>query len=238
MKNIIVFILAITTLTSCNLRYEFGSVTGNGNVIKEERTITENFIAVKASNGLEVILVESNNQIVTIDADENLLEHIETYVSHGTLYIKTNKNIRRSSSKKIVVSYTSIEQIQSSSGAQIKGYSVIVSNNLSLKSSSGSHLEINALVKNLTAQASSGSEIKLSGQALKVDAKASSGSNIMANDLQAIHSIAKASSGSSIHIYVERTLDAKASSGAVIKYQGNPEQVIQNKSSSGSVSKI
>ncbi|OIP51402.1 MAG: hypothetical protein AUK33_04360 [Flavobacteriaceae bacterium CG2_30_34_30] len=239
-KFIIVFsvFLAFTT-SSCNINYLIGGIEGNGNVTKIERKTTEKITSIKAANGLDVIIVNSTAQLVTVETDENLHDIIETKLEDGTLYIKATKNIKKAKSKLVMVAiFDNLDAIEASSGANIKSITTVFSDNLYVKSSSGASIELNVLAKNLTVKSSSGSSIVLNGQSLQLDTKSSSGSSINANDLSANHATAKASSGATISLNVESSLNAEASSGGEISYRGDPKVVNKNASYSGNVKKM
>jgi hypothetical protein len=231
-------LLIFVVATSCEFRYGLGSIDGNGNVIKDDRIFSEKIDVIKASHGLDIELVNSTVQVVSVEADENLQEIIETELKNGVLYVRATKNIRKAKSKKVTIAFVELDGIHASSGTNVKGLSALVSNNLDLKVSSGARMNLSVLAKELAAQASSGGTITLRGQARTFGSKASSGSEIDARELQAIYCNSRASSGAKITLNIERSLDAKASSGGDIRYQGNPEVVNQNTSSSGRVRKM
>lgn len=224
--------------TSCDFHFTISGIDGNGNVTIDKRVFTEKFEKIKVSNGLEVEIVSGTEQIVNVEADENLLEVIETELKNGTLYISANKNIRKAKSKKVYVGYVDLNTIYGSSGSSIKGSSDIISDNLDLKVSSGAQMNLFVIAKELTAQSSSGANLTVKGQTLNFSTKASSGSAIDAKEMQAVYCTSRASSGANITLNIEKSLDAKASSGGDIRYQGNPEVINQNTSSSGSVRKM
>ena len=233
-----VLLLIVITASSCDFKFTIKNIDGNGNVVKDDRIFSEKIDVIKASNGLDVQLINSTAQVVTVEADENLHDIIETELKNGVLYVRTSKNIRKAKSKKVYITYIELDGVHSSSGANLTGLSGIVSNNLDLKASSGAQMDLTVLAKELTAQASSGGTITLRGQARNFGSKASSGSSIDAKELKAIYCTSRASSGGNISLNIERSLDAKASSGGEIKYQGEPEVVTQNTSSSGRVRKM
>lgn len=236
---IILSLFLAVTLSSCNIDFLLSGVEGDGNVTKVERKTTEKIIRIKAANGLDVIIVNSTAQLVTVEADENLQDIIETKLEDGTLYINTTKNIKKAKSKLVMVAiFDNLDAVEASSGASIKSITTVFSDNLYVKSSSGASIELNVLAKNLTAKSSSGSTIVLNGQTLQLDTKSSSGSAINAKDLAANHATAKASSGATITLNVESSLNAEASSGGEISYRGDPKVVNKNASYSGSVKKI
>jgi len=221
-------------LSSCN--FNFGQ-EGNGNVTTEERPVTENFNEIKGSAGLDIYLTQGDQNKITVEADENLHQYILTDIKNGKLTIKTSGNIGRSKATKVYVTFIDVKKIESSSGADVVGNSLIKSEVLSLSSSSGSEMSLEVLSKELSAQTSSGAELELTGKASSFSGKASSGSELDAKELLTLNSIAEASSGAEITINVKEKLNANASSGGDIAYYGNPTSVNVNKSSSGRVKK-
>lgn|SRR5690554_1412345 len=232
--NLTIVIVASLILSSCS--FNFGK-KGNGNVVTQERNISENFTEIRGSAGLDVYLTQGNEYKIMVEADENLQQFIETDIKDGKLHVTTSENISWSKAKKVYVTFVEINAIEASSGAEVVGNSLIKSEILSLKASSGADMKVEVFSKELTAHTSSGADMKLSGKATSFVANASSGSELNAKELLVINCIAKASSGSDIKVNVKEKLDANASSGADIDYYGSPTSVNSNKSSSGSVSK-
>jgi len=74
--KILLTIILAATLTSCQFDFNPG-VDGNGNVVTEERSVSS-FEKVKGSAGIDVYLTEGNENKIVVEADENLLELIET----------------------------------------------------------------------------------------------------------------------------------------------------------------
>lgn len=239
MTTLIKFIIATVlslTLFSCNFDMNLSTgVKGNGEVVTEERAINESFTAIKAAEGLDVYLTQSDNESISVEADENLHDIILTDIENGVLRIHTKENIGWSTSKKVHVSFRDISSIKSSSGSDVYSTNTIQAERLELKSSSGSDIKLDVNTSVLNCDSSSGSDIRLSGKTVKLYAEASSGSDIKAADLMAESSEVKASSGADITVNTSKALTARASSGGDIKYYGNPENVDKSDSSSGSV---
>jgi len=236
--KLLFLILIVSITSSCEFNFPLGSVEGNGNVTKEDKFFKEKIDVVKVSNGLELYLIESKVQIVSIEADENLQQHIITDLVDGVLHIKTDKNIKNAKSKKITIAFVDLDGIESSSGATVKSLSNLLTKDLFVKASSGSQMDLSLFARELIVESSSGSTINLRGQARNFNSKASSGSSIDARELESIYCTSKASSGANITLHIIRSLDAKASSGGSIKYYGEPEVVNQNKSTTGDIIKL
>lgn len=238
------FILYITKLiitaamamlfASCNFNVDFGrDVSGDGNVVTENRNNDTEFTSVEASRGLDVEIEQSTSKSITVIADQNLQNHISTQIESGVLKITTDVNIKDAESKKIVVKMPVIDVLQASSAATIKGTGLIRANNLGLSASSAGDIDLDFEGESLMAESSSAANIHLSGKALKFDATSSSGSSMDAKKLLANDISAKASSGSGIDVHPLVNLNGRASSGAFIRYHNKPSNNVKKKVSSG-----
>lgn len=257
LTKIIVTTLLSLFFFSCNFDINLGpGITGNGKVVEESRAINASFNAIKASEGLNVYVTQSDNESIIVEADENLHDLIITEVVDNVLKIHTKKNIGNATSKKVMVSFKNVSNITSTSGSDVHSTNTITAENLKLESSSGSDMSLNVNASSIQCNASSGSAmkldvnssmiechsssgstIKLTGKTIKLITEASSGSSLNAGDLIAESSQAQASSGSNITINTTKELVAKASSGGGISYYGNPEKVEKSDSASGSIIK-
>lgn len=237
LKSISLILLAVV-VSSCNWDLIIDQETGNGNVATKTRTINEDFNGVRGSSGLDVFLEKGSANKVVVEADSNLHEFIETEVINGVLKIRTTKNISRAKSKKVYVTFTSLNLVEASSGADVIVSDVVRSENLEISSSSGADLEIEVDARELTAKTSSGSDIKVTGRAKYLTADASSGSDLNAKNLKVDKCRAEASSGADITVHVETSLDAKASSGGDIRYYGDPVTVNKKDGHSSAIRKM
>ncbi len=239
MKTIkITLLLFLATMaSSCQFDLQWGQVNGNGNVVTEERAVSD-FSGVRGSAGMDVYLTEGDENLVVVEADENLMEVIETYVEGNTLKISTTKSIGKSKSRKVHVTFKSLDKIEASSGADVTSNSIIRSETLSLDSSSGADLEVEIFAKEVYINTSSGSDLKVSGRANRVIADASSGSDLRARALETKSCRAEASSGATISITVLDQMEGSASSGGDIRYYGNPSDVSVRENPSGDIRKM
>lgn len=236
--KIIVSIILAMLMLSCDLGINIGpGVSGNGNVVSDERRLNDTFDKIEVSRGLDVYLTQGETESIKVEADENLQEIIVTEVKGNVLKIYADENIRRSKSKKVYVTFRSVSSISSSSGSDVNSTNTINADDLELSTSSGSGMELDINAEKVSCDSSSGSDLKLSGKTNKLYAEASSGSDIKAGDLTAFSSEVKASSGADITINTSNELVAKASSGGDIRYYGNPEKVQKSDGVSGSIRK-
>ena len=95
-------VIAIIILSSCS--YIGGKrVSGNGNIVTREHTVGS-FHNVDVSGALSVyVKMDSAQQPVKVETDENLQELIEITESNGTLYISPRDNFNLNPSRKVKV---------------------------------------------------------------------------------------------------------------------------------------
>lgn len=223
-------------MTSCAFDVNFGDgKRGNGEVVEEKRSITDDFTSVHASEGLDVFVTQGDDFKIMVEADENIIDLIGTDIKDGRLKIHAIENIGRAT-KNIYVTLPKITELSSSSGADLIAQNSIETDKIELDASSGSDIEVQVNANEVVAEASSGADIKVSGRTDILYADASSGSDIKARNLVAKRCNADASSGADISVNVSESLTADASSGADISYSGDAD-VTKKKSVSGSVRK-
>ena len=236
MKNIIkisTLLILLVSTTSCF----FDGVKGNGNVVAKNRSISSDFVRIKASSGIDVYLTENGETALVVEADENLHEIIETEVKNGTLYIGTKKNIWSARSKKVHVSIEKLIEIVVTSGAEVTTENTLNADDLKIVATSGANFNLHLNVNNLDCEGSSGSNVNIDGKANRFNVSSSSGSSIDAFGLEISNCIAKASSGSNIKVNVNKSFEGHASTGGNIVYKGDPEMIDSSDSSGGSIRK-
>lgn len=236
--KVIVAAIVALLFSSCNNFSISGlnKVEGNGNVVTKTRNVPSNFTAISASRGLEVILEQSPDTKVTVEADENLQSHIKTEVVNGELRITSDANIKNEKAKKVYVSLPKLDSFEASSGSSVSSKNVLKNNAMAFSSSSGSRIVIKVEAETVSCESSSGSSIKISGKASRLDSNSSSGSSIDAKALAVKDAVAESSSGSSITLNTSQSLTAEASSGSSVNYIGTPNNLIKKLSSGGSIS--
>jgi len=111
MKNLILLFVASIVFASC------ASVSGNGNVRDENRTIPA-VQAVKTSGSIDVEIKEGNDYSMVVENDENLIPYVITDVNDGVLNIhyKNGYSIMNDHAKVIVTAPSLNKLITSGSG--------------------------------------------------------------------------------------------------------------------------
>lgn len=234
-------LVALTALlfASCNHSINIKSITGSGHVTTEKRNVDGDFKSIEVSNAIDLIIEQSDKIEIIVEADDNLQKSITTTVENGVLIIACDYNsFINIESKKVMVKMPIIESLRASSASSITSANTIKGENINLRTSSASNINLNIESDYIECKASSGSSITIEGMALNMEATASSGSDIDAKDLLANEVNAVASSGATISVHPIVSLKAKASSGSNVDYNTTPKSLEKRSSSGASIDKI
>jgi len=232
----ILIVLIITTLLgSCNVNM-FNRINGNQNVVKEDRTIKEDFTKIRVSTGLDLYISQGSKNKITVETDENLQEIIITEVLNGELKIYVEKNIWRAKARKIYVIIKNLEAITATSGSDVYTNETLKVNNLNISATSGANIKISVEANTIETTATSGSDIEISGITNDYFSNATSGASIDGYELKSENATVNVTSGASINVFASESINAKATSGGNIDFKGNPKKVDKKSNSGGSIS--
>ncbi len=232
--NKILFFLIITVVG-------LNTATAAGTSDKTENRNLKNFNEIRVSAGIELFLSMGDKESVKVVADADVIDDIKTEVQNGVLriYVKQKSWLTRGFNKtmKAYVTVKELQRIDASSGSHVKSENALKGEQLEVKTSSGSQLDLQLVYKNVNLDASSGAISHLSGKSKTLITEASSGSNIDTRELEAAICKANASSGSNISVNVSDEFYANASSGGNIRYTGSPSVKDTNESSGGNITR-
>lgn len=253
---ILVFtILACDVTISSNLGGE--TIRGSGVVVEENRTIS-NISGVELAMQGTLNIVMGSSESLRIEAEDNLLEYIQTDVRSGKLVIETRRGINLRTSKPINY-FLTVDELNtiviSSSGdveagdLQSKSFSTTTSSsgNLSIGSldctslkvqiSSSGEVSISDLMaESVSVQISSSGNLEiLGGQVQEQDITISSSGEYRANDLASVEADVTLTSNGSATIRVSDQLSGRLSSSGDIYYIGKPEVNVRMTSSGKTV---
>jgi len=222
--------LLASLFSSCKFSADFDgfgkSVKGSGNVTTEIRTISQPFTCIEASNGLDIVVEQSNEIMVEVIADDNLQKEISTKVENGVLKITcTYSSFNNVKEHKVHVKMPKIDSLKAATGANIKALNTLKGNAINVELSTAAEMDLELSYETIKSTCSSGSSLTVSGKALRFDGNASSGSDVDGENLLANEIMATASSGGEMTVHPILSLVAEASSGADISYTAVPKSL-------------
>lgn len=234
-KFIIATLMALL-FSSCVHSFNFGNkIKGSGNITTETRTINLDFKNIEVSNGISVTVEQADTKSIIVQTDDNLQQHIITKIENGILKIESDEGYNTTEPPVVHVKMPVINRLITSSSSEITSLGTIITENIIVKSSSGSKISISVEADAIKLESESGSSIEANGKALKSEIYTSSGSKIDAENLMTNEVIASTESGSKTSVYPILKLDAKASSGSRISYHKIPKTLSKEESSGGSI---
>jgi hypothetical protein len=112
-------------------------IKGNGNIITKKRDISA-FSKINIKNGWDLVLSQSEEYSLKIEAEENLIDIVVTEIEDGVLNIYSNINIQKSKRRRLHLSFRELNSIKASGSCDIISETPIQSNifKLDLKGSS------------------------------------------------------------------------------------------------------
>jgi len=234
-KKLLSILFLTTLLSACSVDM-FNRISGNKNVVTENRKVNEDFTKIKVSTGLDVYITQGATTEITVEADENLQEIIMTEIHNGVLKIYSEKNIWRAKARKVYVTLEILEEITATSGADVYTKGTLTVNDIKVSTTSGADIRIALDANTVDSSATSGSDIEITGVANSHTSRATSGASIDAYNLRSKNATVNVSSGADINIYASESITASASSGGDIDFKGSPKSVTKKSSSGGSIS--
>lgn len=198
-----------------NFSVKFGGVHGSGNIATEKRDVAD-FKCVDVGGIFQVEVVAGKEFSVEVEADDNLISHIETEVRGDTLYIETDRKIKSSNSLRVRITAPDIDKLDVSGVANV--------------SLSG--------VKNdaLTVHASGASKVSVSGETSQLNVDISGATKVHADDLKSVNAAVEASGASYAGVSVTGELNSDISGASRVEYSGTPSNLITKKSGASRVS--
>lgn len=192
------------------------TIQGSGDVVTVERDVS-GFSSIQINLGADLILTQGDSESLTIEADDNLMQYIETEVQNGRLIVSTpdNTSIVSNNTIRLNVAFETLREIE------IFGSSNITAADLNLDG--------------LTITFSGSGSTRFSGT---VDEQIITirGMAIINNaDLISRRVTIDVSGNGTLNVHAEDTLDITVSGMGTVRYTGDPT-ITQN--SSGSVSVV
>ncbi len=238
MKKPFVFLI-VTFVFFSSCRFVTGErIRGNGNVRTETRS-PGSFKSV-SSHGSFDVFVSSGEQAVRIEAEENLLPYIETYIEGYTLHVGTKDNywLRPGRKVKIFVSSPDYESIRSYGSGDIIGESKITnSSKLELGVNGSANIKMDVDAPGINTETNGSGDIFLKGETKSFEGEIHGSGNIKALDLRSDDATIKIYGSGDADVFVDGKLDVHVAGSGDVHYRGNA-QVSSSVAGSGRVKKV
>ena len=219
-----VFLLLGISACDDGLIIDGEDVDGSGTIVVESRDVS-GFDQVTLAGEGTIILVEGEDESVTIETDDNLLAHIETRVSGGTLTIATERGVDIDPSAYVIyrVAAPEINGLTLTGAGSIE-LDEVEADTFSIVLSGAGGIEIDRLVAdNLEVRISGVGSVDVAGTVTSQDVVLSGTGDYSGRDLESVTATVVTSGVGSATVWVTADLDATVSGVGSIDYYGSPQ---------------
>lgn len=215
----ILSLLVIAVMSSCR------KVSGSGPVVSETRSIS-GFREVKSDFSGDVFITQGSLYSVRIEAQQNIIDVIETVLNDGILTIrgKSNTIIRPDTRIKVYITMPDVEGLRVSGSGDMTVQNNVSASHLYLKVSGSGNITIPKLnAGSVDANISGSGEINIwdgtvSNEIIDIEG---SGSMDFSGLMASAADVAISGSGDA-RVYATSTLKVRISGSGSVYYRGNP----------------
>ena len=230
-------LLGFILIMQSGCSYAYKGIKGNGNVVKQERKISK-FSGLEVGGAFQVFLTQGDEEKLVVEADENLLDIIETKVKGGTLYISTTENIKDFEEMNIYLTFKELDDMEISGACHLKGQNKFSFDNLELDCSGASETEMKLSANSLNMDISGASNVELFGSVDKLEIDVSGASKLNAYELETAVCDAEVSGAAAVKLLVTDEISAEVSGAAKLRYKGTAALISHDVSGAGSLKKV
>lgn len=207
-------------------------VSGNGNVVEENRPI-ESFSAIKIGGVLNVYLTQGDTESLTVEADENILDLIETENRGNTLVVRLKKgiDIKKAEQKNVYVTLRTLDKLEIGGVVSVKSTTPLVTDQLDLDIGGVSNTDLEVECDRLDARADMVGSLVLRGKAREANIKNGGVGSLKAFDLEVDRLTIKNSGVGSAEVMAQEEISITSSGVGSVRYQG--DAVVKELSTSG-----
>lgn len=217
MKNLIILLLASVSIISCN------SITGNGNVARENRNLSP-INTIKTSGSIDLEINSGSGYSLIVEDDVNIIPYIVTDVSNGELNVHYKNGYSvMSDHAKVIVTVPSIDKIATSGSGDVTSNGILKSSQTLVFSTSGSgDVKADVDAPSIKVDGSGSGDISLSGNTKNFDCSISGSGDIKCSNLKSENATIHVAGSSSVHVFASVSLKVNVAGSGDVFYAGNP----------------
>ncbi len=198
------------------------SIQGNGNIVSKEFEISS-FIRLHLAIQGNAELIQSDDEKVVVETDENLLDTFEVVNSGSTLYVTSESKLRTPAYTHCMVKvyYRQLEKlINSSNGNLTIGTPITLSNELFLKIQSNGNTDLEVDVPSLKLLNQCNGNLSLKGKCGQLEIKNQANGNLLARGLKANTATIKNLANGNVELYAEESISIYHLGNGFVHYFG------------------
>jgi hypothetical protein len=210
-------------LALCAIQVNAQRVTGNGNLVSQDRDV-KSFNGIHTRGSFDVVITDGSDQKVRVEAEENLQQYITVEVQGDELVISTKKlaNIRATKNMTVYVTAHGLKSVKLSGSGNVKSTNTLTgSDEFEAKSSGSGNITLDVETNSLDMAISGSGNMTLKGKTKNLDGSISGSGNIRAKNLQADVASIKISGSGDAELVANEKLDSRIAGSGSVRYWGN-----------------
>ncbi len=237
--KIIAILIAVLTVSfySCEINEH---IVPSGDITTQVKYFSD-YDAIDVSNAFTVYVnFSETEEIIEIEADDNLQPYIEVRKVSGTLFIglKNHVNIRGNATLRVYITTKNVTDYTSSGASSFIIQDKLSANTVNIHLSGASYFSGDLEVNHAIASLSGASNVEVEGNADSFDVSASGASNISNYDFILEDLDIQLSGASNAYLTVNNEISVRASGASNLYYKGTGVVVSQNLSGASHVIKV
>jgi hypothetical protein len=229
---------AFLSLSSCD--YVMGErVNGNGVSKSQDRQVGD-FSGVTGMGSINIIVSNGPSSSLRIEADENLLEYIETTNNNGTVEVYTREgyNINPKSGIRVYATAPAFHRLDVSGSGTIKSTGKINGKNeLHTEVSGSGDIKLEVDAPRIEAEISGSGSVTMAGNTKDFSAQVSGSGDVHCFNLMSENTEIDIAGSGNAEIFASKSLDVDVAGAGDVRYKGNPT-IKQSIAGSGSIRKV
>lgn len=235
-KELAATVLAVGVLlaAACGLRI----IQGSGNVITEARDVSGFDQVILMGHG-DMIITQGTEESMTIETDDNLMEHIRTEVRDGKLYVEFPRNTTLDPSDKIIfrINVTELTGIEAS-GAGLFEIASLTTPGLDITFNGAARIAVQSLTADdVSVEINGTGDVELAGEVDSQRIVISGLGKYAAPNLKSDDASIRIAGAGDVVVRAASSLSVEIEGGGRVGYYGSPN-VIQDVQGGGRIEKL
>jgi hypothetical protein len=242
MKQILLLLIAILGINTANAQWWSSNkrVDGNGQIVTKVFN-TSDYDKISGRNSLNIVLVEGKEGTITVEAESNIMEHLEVEVKGDRLEIgiEDGYNINTRKGIQVRVPVKSISSLSMAGSGDITSTVKLKSRNMHISVAGSGDIALEVTSEKLRVSIAGSGDIKLSGRTEHLDASVAGSGDISAFNLKANNVDASIAGSGDVSVYCNGgELQASIIGSGDLRYKGTTSKIKKSILGSGGITKM
>jgi hypothetical protein len=242
MKQILLLLITILGINTANAQWWSSNkrVDGNGQIVTKVFN-TSDYDKISGRNSLNIVLVEGKEGTITVEAESNIMEHLEVEVKGDRLEIgiEDGYNINTRKGIQVRVPVKSISSLSMAGSGDITSTVKLKSRNMHISVAGSGDIAVEVTSEKLRVSIAGSGDIKLSGRTEHLDASVAGSGDISAFNLKANNVDASIAGSGDVSVYCNGgELQASIIGSGDLRYKGNTSKIKKSILGSGGITKM